>query len=214
MGLFKSILGGGKTPPTTRNIESPKDLLVGDMLKMEFAAQTLISGQTLKVSEQIFYDISAVENCKTVSILQGADQRVLLSTSTINPEKPLEVAISVLPETIFKIFNQNEFVAIFEEPDITDHRIRQNRNLGELNDVQGFLGESYYQERTNEAYRGNKDCRNMTLVDSDWTAFDYKLMVSDDRCHAVRIEVFDGGRTDVYLIAYLVLNKVEEYWPV
>lgn len=213
MGLFKSMLGGGKTPPTTRTIESPKDLFVGDMVKMEFAAQTLISGQTLKVAEQAFYDVSAVENCKVVSIMQGADQRVLLSTSTVNPDRPLEVAISILPETVFKIFKRDKFVAIFEEPDITDHRISQKSNLGELNELQGFLSDSYYQERTNEAYRSSKDCRDITLNDSDWTAFDYKLMVSDDRCHAVRIEVFDGGRTDVYLIAYLALNKVEEYWP-
>lgn len=213
MGLFKSLLGGGKTPPSTRTIESPRDLKPGDMVKMEFAAQTLISGQTLKVVEQVFYDVSAVENCKTVSIMQGADQRVLLSTSTVNPDRPLELAISILPETVFKIFKQDKFVAIFDEPDITDHRISQNANPGELNELEGFLGDSYYQERTNEAYRGSKDCRDNTLVDSDWTAFDYKLMVSDDRCHAVRIEVFDGGRTDVYLIAYLALNKVEEYWP-
>jgi len=71
---------------------------------MEFSEQTLISGQTLKVSEQVFYDISAVENCKTVSTLEGADQRVLLSVSTVNPERPLELAISVLPEKVFESF--------------------------------------------------------------------------------------------------------------
>lgn len=177
MGLFKSLLGGGdKSPPTTRNIESPKDLTLGDMVKMEFAAQTLISGQTLKVAEQFFYDISAVENCKTVSIMQGADQRVLLSSSSINPEQPLELAISVLPETVFKIFPENEFVAIFDEPDITDHRINQNANLGELNDLQGFLGKSYYQERTNEPIAQAKIaamrlCSNLTgahLIINSW----------------------------------------------
>lgn len=206
------MFGGGDKSPPSRPVESPKDLKVGDMLKMEFAEQTLISGQTLKVSEQLFYDISAVENCKTVSIMEGVDQRVLLSTSTVNPERPLEVAMAVLPERIFEIFNRDQFVAIFEEPDNTDHRIRQKTNV-ELNELQGFVGGSYFQERTNEAYRSKKDCRGKTLLDSDWDAFDYKLMVTDDRHHAVRIEVFDGGRTDVYLIAYLALNKVEEYWP-
>lgn len=213
MGLFRSMFGGGdnKSPPSSP-IESPKDLRPGDMLKMEFSEQTLISGQTLKVSEQVFYDLSAVENCKTVSILEGADQRVLLSISTVNPERPLEVALAILPDKVFELFKRKQFVAIFEEPDNTDHRINRKARV-ELNEFQGFVGDSYYQERTNEAYRSEKDCRDKTLGESDWTAFDYKLMVTDDRRHAVRIEVFDGGRTDVYLIAYLALNKIEEYWP-
>ncbi len=213
MGLFKSMFGGGDSPPPSSEIESPKDLKPGDMVKMEFSDQPLTSGQTLKVVEQLFYDLSAVENCKTVSIMEGADQRVLLSTSTVNPERPLELAVAILPEMAFKIFKRKKFAAIFEQPDNTDHRISRKIAVDELNELQGFVGESYFQERTNEAYRSKKDCRTGTMNDSDWTAFDYKLMVSDNRQHAVRIEIFDGGRTDVYLIAYLPLNKVEEYWP-
>ncbi len=213
MGLFKSVFGGGNSPPPSSKIESPGDLKPGDMLKMEFSDQALISGQTLKVTEQLFYDLNAVEKCKTISILQGVEQRVLISTSTVNPERPLELAVAVLPETVFKIFKRKQFVAIFEEPDNNDHRINRKNTATEQASLQGFIAESYFQERTNEAYRSNKDCRHETLLDSDWSAFDYKLMVSDDRQHAVRIEVFDGGRTDVYLIAYLKLNKVEEYWP-
>lgn len=212
MGLFKSMFGSD-SPAPAQKIESPKDLNPGDIVKMGFADQTLISGQTLKVSKQVFYDISAVENCKTVSIMEGADQPIFLSTSTVNPQRPLEVAIATLPETLFKIFKRKKFVAIFEQPENTDHRIKRKIEKHELNELQGFVGASYYQERTNEAYYSTQDCRNKTLNASDWTGFDYKLMVSDDRQHAVRIEIFDGGRTDVYLIAYLALNKIEEYWP-
>ena len=210
MGFLKSMFGGGDKASSPRNISSPKDLKTGDMLKVEFASQAVVSGQTLKVSEQFFYDVSSVENCKTVSVMEGVDRRVYLSYSSVNPDKPLEVAISVLPDTIFKLFKESKFVAIFEEPDNTDHRLNLKT---ELDEVQGFVGQSYYQERTNEAYRSVKDCRENPLTDADWSGFDYKLMVSDDRQHAIRIEVFDGGRTDVYLIAYLPLNKIEEYWP-
>lgn len=212
MGLFKSVFKGTDTQ-AHREIESPKDLIVGDMLKMEFADQSLISGTTFKVNEQFFYDISAVENSKVVSELEGADQRIYLSTSTINPDYPLEVAISVLPETVFTVFKRKKFVAIFDEPDNTDHRIKRKEELIDLGELQGFVGNVYFQERTNEAYRSTKDCRERTLSDSDWTAFDYKLMVSEDRKYAIRIEVFDGGRTDIYFIAYLALSKVEDYWP-
>jgi hypothetical protein len=213
MGLFKSMFGGGDKSPPTGPIESPKDLHLGDMLKMEFAEQTLISAQTLKVSEQVFYDVSAVEDCKTVSIMSGAEQQIMLSTSSVNPERPLEVAIAILPEKVFDIFNREQFVAIFDEPDNSNHRLQSKANLSELNELQGFVSKSYFQERTNEAYRSKKDCRDNSLNGSDWSGFDYKLMVSDDRQHAIRIEVYDGGRTDVYLIAYLALSKVEEYFP-
>lgn len=213
MGLLKSLFGGGKKPPPSEQIKSPQELHTNDLIKMEFSALPLISGQTLKVSEQIFYDISAVESCKTVSILEGADQRIFLSKSSVNPDRPVEVAVSVLPEKIFELFNREQFIAIFDEPDNTDHRIDSNNNANAENSFQGFIGNSYYQERTNEAYRSSKDCRETTLSDSDWISFDYKLLVTDDRHHAIRIEVYDGGRTDVYLIAYLSLNKIESYWP-
>jgi hypothetical protein len=212
MGFIKSMFGGDDKSPPSHVIESPKDLKPGDMVKMEFTDQSLVSGQTLKVSEQVFYDVSAVESCKTVSIMEGADRRVLISSSSVNPDRPLELAISILPEEVFKIFKRKKFIAIFEEPDNADHRISLKKDV-ELNEFQGFVGDSYFQERTNEAYRSTKDCRDGALIDSDWAGFDYKLMVSDDRHYGVRIEVFDGGRTDVYLIAYLSLTKIEEYWP-
>ncbi len=213
MGFIKSIFGGGVESSAVQNIESPKDLKVGDMLKMEFSEQALISGGTLKVDEQFFYDISAVENCKTVSVMEGADQRIYLSTSSVNLERPLEVAISVLPETVFKVFKQKKFVAIFDEPENVNHRIKCRQELTEFDELQGFISDVYCQERTNEAYRSTQDCRDKTRVDPDWIAFDYKLLVSEDRQHAIRIEIFDGGRTDIYFIAYLALNKIEEYWP-
>ncbi len=212
MGFFKSMFGGDDESPP-RNIESPRDLQPGDLMKMEFAEQDLISAQTLKVTEQLSYDLSAVENCKTVSIMHGADQRVWVSMSNVNPDYPLEIAVSALPEDVFRIFKRKQFAAIFDEPDNTDHRLKRKIEDNELGVFQGFVGASYYQERTNEAYRSRKDCRGDGLQASDWEGFDYKLMVADDRRHAVRIEVFDGGRTDVYLIAYLPLSKVEDYWP-
>jgi len=209
VGFIKSIFGGGDKSPPVQKIESPSDLKLGDIVKMEFADQAAISAQTLKVVEQYFYDISAVESCKSVSIMEGGEQRIYMSTSEVNAELPLEVAIAILPDTVDKIFNLKQFTPIFDEPDNTDHRLNLKSKIDE---VQGFVGQSYYQERTNEAYRSTKDCRKSSLNDSDWTAFDYKLLVSDDRRHAIRIEVFDGGRTDVYLIAYLALHKVEDYW--
>lgn len=213
MRLLKSLFGGGDKSPPTAPIASPKDLHIGDMLKMEFAEQALISAQTLKVSEQLFYDVSPVENGKVVSIMSGAEQRVFFSTSSVNPDRPLEVAVAILPDKVFELFNRQQFVAIFDEPDNTNHRLQRKAKTGELNELDGFIASSYYQERTNEAYRSQKDCRNKTLDESDWLGFDYKLMVSDDRQHAIRIEIYDGGRTDVYLIAYLALSKVEEYFP-
>ena len=213
MGLFKSLFGGGDKSPPAAAPESPKDLHIGDMLKMEFAEQALVSGQTLKVSEQLFYDLSPVENCKTVSIMSGVEQRVLFSISSVNPDRPLEVAVAILPEKVFELFNRQQFVAIFDEPDNTNHRLQRKAKVAELNELEGFIASSYFQERTNEAYRSQKDGRNNTLDESDWLGFDYKLMVSDDRQHAIRIEIYDGGRTDVYLIAYLALSKVEEYFP-
>ncbi len=210
MGFLSSLFGAGDKEPAPRSVESAKDLLPNDIVKMEFSQQSLVSGQSLKVTEQMFYDVSGLENCKTVSVMSGADQRVYLSHSQVNVEQSLEVAISVLPDTVFQLFDQDAFSAIFDEPENTNHRLNLKQQLEQ---TEGFVAQSYYQERTNEAYRSNVDCRTQALTDAQWTAFDYKLMVSDDRQHAIRIEIYDGGRTDIYLIAYLSLGKVEAFWP-
>jgi len=75
------------------------------------------------------------------------------------------------------LFGHDQFVAIFDEPDNTDHRIQRSTKV-ELNELHGFVGDSYFQERTNEAYRSKKDCRSETLTDADWDGFDYKLLVT------------------------------------
>ena len=46
-----------------------------------------------------------------------------------------------------------------------------------------------------------------------WEAFDYSLLVSDDRQFALQTEVYDGGRTEVFLLVYLPLDKIEELYP-
>ncbi len=213
MGFLKSLFGGGDEPPPPRNIDSPKVLKVGDIVKMEFSEQSLVSAQTLKVKEQVFYDLSALEKCKTVSVMDGIERRVYVSHSTVNPDRPLEIALSILPEEVFLLFNEKDFVAIFDEPDNMDHRLKRSTKGKAPGFSEGFVADSYFQERTNEAYRSTQDCRNARLRDDQWSGFDYKLMVADNRQHGIRIEVYDGGRTDVYLIAYLALNKVENYWP-
>lgn len=212
MGFLKSLFGADDES-APRLIESPADLRAGDMVKFEYAEQDLISGQTLKVSKQFFYDLSALENCKVVSEMQGADQRILLSNSQVNPDLPIEIAVPVLPESVFKFFKRKKFAAIFDQPELTDHRLECKAGKADDAELSGFVSQSYFQERTNEAYRSQRDCRDDSLAQQDWTAFDYKLMVADDRRHAIRIEVFDGGRTDVYFIAYVASSKIEDYWP-
>ena len=50
-------------------------------------------------------------------------------------------------------------------------------------------------------------------VTSDAEGVDHYRLVSDDRRHAVEIQVFDSGRTDVLAVALLTPGSVEELWP-
>ncbi len=85
--------------------------------------------------------------------MSGVEQRVLVSTSSVNPDRPLEVAVAILPEKVFELFKRQQFVAIFDEPDNTNHRLQRKAKVAELNELEGFIASSYFQESVSQSKR-------------------------------------------------------------
>jgi hypothetical protein len=116
-----------------------------------------------------------------------------------------------LPAQVKELFDLEEFARIFNpevETPVTLERIKEPESLAD------WTGGVYYQELGHQAYISNEDYRHryLTTDTADWEMLDYALLVSEDRRFAVQTEVYDGGRTEVSLLVYLPLDKIEEMW--
>lgn len=213
MGFIKDIFGGGSNdPPAVRALNHPRDLLVGDIVKFDFTAQTGLSGETFRVQSIDTYDLGETKQV-TVFILDGNTGQFRLALFKEREKELLELQKAVYPETVGKIFDIEKFAYLFEQDSGVSNVLDR---IGEPEDVAGWTAPHYRQEAGHEAYFYAGDQRHRTLsryVEDNAVAFDYYYLVSDDRKFAIQCEVYDGGRTDVYLIAYLELSKIAEMWP-
>jgi len=215
MGIFKSLFGGGNTEDAApRTLTHPKDLQVNDLVKFGFAAQTGISAADFKVTAVNTIHFSADQEPATIFTLEGMEDMFTLSLRNETSGTLLELGKVVLPEQIEQIFPWEQFVDIIE-PDTGAHHTLER--LAEPDELAGWTAQQYSQEAGggDEAYFHAGDYRERSLPEGkdECEPFDYYLMVSPDRLHALRIAVFDGGRSEATLLVYLPLNKLEEMWP-
>ncbi|NOZ54531.1 MAG: hypothetical protein GXP08_15600 [Gammaproteobacteria bacterium] len=217
MGIFKGLFGGGdKEDAAPRSLVHPKDLQINDLVKFGFAAQTGISAGDFKVTEVNTYHFSADKEPATIFTLDGAEGLFFLSLREESGNTLLELGKVVLPEQIEQIFPWEQFVDIIE-PDTGSQHTLERLTEAAPDEFAGWTAQQYCQEAGDgdEAYFHAGDYRGRNLPEDKDACepFDYYLMVSPDRLHALRIMVFDGGRSEAILLAYVPLNKLEEMWP-
>ncbi len=210
MNFFKRFLKGSDDNVTPRALDHPKNLQPGDIIKFGFCGIDELSNVTAVITEVNTYDIN-VNQQKTVFTLDAAGTFYFLSIQNNRTGDTLELGKLVLPAAVDHLFGFDQFAKIIESDSVDGMLTRKK----EPNDLAGWTSKSYYQEAFNEAYFHSGDYREKTLPLSkdQSSAFDYYFIVSQDRKYAVQIEVHDGSRTDVLLLAYLPLRSIEEMWP-
>lgn len=215
--MFKSLLksmrkgrGGDETPP--RQLLHPNDLQVGDIIKFGFAAQAGISNEECMVSKILTYDLGGESKQQTVFIIENEQGNFTLAVIKDKNEESLEIGLSVLPDVVEQVFCIDDFADMLEPDTGVNHVLKR---IGEPNLVEGWTSEIYRQEAGHQAYRYQADYRQKLMPDdaSIGDGFDYNKLISDDRNFALLVEVYDGGKTDVYLQVRLSLSKIEEMWP-
>ena len=213
MSLWKSIFGGdvardNAPPPQALNAQT---LQIGNIVKFGFAAQAGLSNQRCRVVGVKTYDLGGDAKKKGVLLLEGSEADFSLAVVKQGHRDFLEVGISILPAHVKELFDLEEFARIFDpevEAPVTLERLNEPESLA------GWTGGVYYQELGHQAYISSEDYRHryLTTDTADWEMLDYALLVSEDRRFAVQTEVYDGGRTEVSLLVYLPLDKIEEMW--
>jgi len=208
--LFRSTR---KDNHTSHGLQHPRDLQLGDIVKFGFAAQQGISNQSLRVEDIDTCDLGGEQHKKTLFTLQGSGARLRLAVvDQGRGGERLEIGIAVLPEDVEQIFEMDAFIDLLD-PETGVHHVLER--IGEPPHFAGWVGPVYRQEAGHNAYYHAGDYRDRRLPASEeeGDAFSYYLLVSDDRAFGLEVQVYDGGRTDVYLLVYLAISKIEELWP-
>jgi len=213
MSFFKNLFSSEADEPPARRLEHPKNLQVGDIAKFGFAAQAAISNQSFVIEDVHSYDLGGEQKRKTVFTTENSDGCLLrLAVVKERQQERLEIAIPLLPDDVQQIFEMDAFIDLLD-PDSGTHHVLER--IAEVEGFDGWVAPVYRQEQGHNAYFYEKDYRGLSLPEDadEGTAFSYYLLVSDDRNYALEVQVFDGGQTEVYLLAYLEVEKIEELWP-
>ncbi len=209
-GIFNKGRGADKNIPA-RSLDHPRDLQAGDIIKLGFAAQEGIGNRSFTVETVTTFDLGE-NHQKTVFTIETAGERFRMAVVRDGMDEWLEIARQVLPDDVQQVFDVEAFINLLDPDTGVNHVLERIHEPDFLTD---WTAPVYRQEAGHNAYYYSDDYRDSELPhDADeGEAFSYYLLVSDDRRFALEVQVYDGGRTEVYLIVYLPVSKIEELWP-
>ncbi len=208
--MFRRFFGGSKQDDAPPAPEHAWDLRVGDFLKFGLVAPDGLARAELQVSGVHAVDFGGPGKIRRVleidSPALGAiwlwrdeDQSVALARAV---DRPL----------VEQLFDLDAFGLLFE-PDEPANVVLERQS--EPDGTEGWTGALYRQEGAQTAYRHREDPATDLiggLLTGAGEEFDHYRLVGDDRRHAIEVQVDDGGRTDVILVALLPPALIEELW--
>ncbi|MCF6250351.1 MAG: hypothetical protein L3J75_03645 [Methylococcaceae bacterium] len=211
MGLFNRFK---EKSPTARQLEHPRDLLVGDMVEFNLMGQADLSNRSFQVTKIWTLDLGGDKHKRIYFQLDDIDSQIRLR---VIDDTTFELGLEVYPDTLLKIFSEVDIATILDAESGVNHHLTSRVVSNDLpQELIGWVAENYRQEGFDLAYRYEDDYRNKPLpeqLDGCEDGCDFAWLISDDRQHAIEFRVFDGGRTEVHLCAYLPIRKIESLWP-
>ncbi len=211
MGLFNRFK---EKPSIARKLEHPRDLLVGDMVEFNLMGQADLSNRSFQVIKIWTLDLGGDKHKRIYFQLDDIDSQIRLR---VVDDTTFELGLEVYPDTLLKIFSEADIAMILDAESGVNHYLSSHVTSHDLpQELIGWVAENYRQEGFDLAYRYEDDYRNKSLpeqVDGSEEGCDFAWLISDDRQHAIEFRVFDGGRTEVHLCAYLPIRKIESLWP-
>ncbi|KAF3982669.1 MAG: hypothetical protein HFP81_09915 [Methylococcales symbiont of Hymedesmia sp. n. MRB-2018] len=211
MGLFDRF---NKKPVEARVLEHPADLQLGDMLDFALMDQAILNNQSFQVAKIWTLDLGGDNHKRTYFQLNDVGKNIRLR---VCQDDVLELAKEVTPDALLKIFSEADIVAILDPDTGVNHQLKANISMQKLStELIGWVAQNYRQEGFELAYRYEGDYRHKSLP--DWAGdaergCDFAWLISDDRQYALEFRVFDGGRTEAHLCAYVPLRKIDALWP-
>jgi len=211
MGLFDRFK---HKEASARQLEHPRDLLVGDMVEFALMGQTELSNKSFQVTKIWTLDLGGDQHKRIYFQLEDADSPIRLRVIDNNT---VELGREVYPETLLQVFSEEDIAAILDPDTGVNHHLKAAISMQDVpSELVGWVAKKYRQEGFNLAYRYEDDYRDRTLPEHSGDGeegCDFAWLISDDRQYALEFRVFDGGRTEAHLCAYIPLRKIDSLWP-
>ena len=210
MALFDKLFGNDE--PTARSLTSVGELESGDFLKFGFNSLEGLSNQSLSVNRVTTHDLGGENKKKILFELQGSSLHLRLALIHERQGDRLEIARQVYPEDVENCFDVEAFINLLDPDTGVNHLLQRT---GEPSELKGWLGTTYRQEAGHNAYLYPDDYRQQSMPAdaTQGSEHSYYLLVTDNRNHGLEVQVYDGGQTDVWLLAYVDPDMLEEMWP-
>lgn len=200
--------------PVARQLEHPSDLLVGDMVEFALMSQAGLTNKSFQVSKIWTLDLGGDRHKRIYFQLDDTETNIRLR---VVDKDTIELGLEVYPETLLKVFSEADISTILDPDSGVNHRLKAIISMTDLPQaLVGWVVKKYRQEGFELAYRYEDDYRNKSLpehIDGCEEGCDFAWLISDDRQHALEFRVFDGGRTEAHLCAYIPLRKIDALWP-
>ncbi|WP_076539736.1 hypothetical protein [Shewanella sp. UCD-KL21] len=216
MGFLRGLFGKKEAPK--RQLDHVNKLLKGDMISLDdsFALPEQLRGQQLKVEAIHTYEYERSQQCEW--LLRGHSGTAIFMSYIEEDEAYLSFSLKINRSIVEQIFDLDEFSQLFEEPGNAELKTLPLSN--ELDsEYARWLSDAYHQVEFaafgyfhRQDYRGQKppqDDNNQQRGDG----FESYSLVDSDESHAVDIEVYEGGDTEVMLTLYRPLTDIREFWP-
>ncbi len=208
--LFNKLRG--KTESGQPKLAHPRQLSVGDFLKLDdsFALPSLLRNAMLEVLE---VNTSQFEfSHEPEWILQGeTGQAIFFSIIEEDGESSAAFSIKVERGDVEALFDMDQFSGIFE--DELPACLQVKASDGPLS---SWLAETYEQDGQSERgyfYRQDYRGSQPPATEGSGEPFDYYCLCNGEGTHALEIEVWGSGETDVLLTLYRPLSDIRELWP-
>lgn len=215
MGFLSGLFGKKEAPK--RVLDHPTKLLKGDMISLDdsFALPGQLRGQQLRVEAIHTYEYEGSQSSEF--LLRGNSGEAIFLSYVEDDDSYLSFSIKINRDRVEQLFDLEEFATIFEEEGQAS--LKPLSLAAELDtQFQQWLSDEYHQVESacfgyfhREDYRGAKPPQDRDGATGD--AFESYSLENTQQTHAIDIEVYDGGETDVMLTLYRPLTDIRQYWP-
>lgn len=209
--FIKGLWSRTKKEAEVRRLDHPRDLQSGDLLQMSdsFGLPAELRNQTFKVVGITTYQWE--HSYSTTFALQSTtDDTVDLTIEEDAGRSTAAFSFSVNRDIVEQLFDLDAFGTIFDDESATSLELVDAAGKDDL------VAESYHQEAAGErGFFYNEDYRasGPPAHEGVGEPFDYYCLVSDQETHAVEVEVYQGGETEVCLTVYRDVTDIKDLWP-
>jgi len=208
MGLFGKLFGSS-SKQTTRVLEKPEQLEVGDIITLDdsFALPSLLRGQSLEIKQINTYEY---EHSKSIEwVLQGSTDDILFLSLENDDVQTLVFSLKINRDVVTNIFDLDQFSTLFDEPGNAQLTTKEIPN--QLNQ---WLANDYRQcEFGQFGYFHALDYRHTSINDQQGDSFERYSVISDDEKFGLEAEVYQDGETDIVLSIHRPVSDIRQFWP-